>query len=510
MRGAILRAAVAASLAVFTCSCSLLGGKTFKVERWTPGTGYAEPGSLTNFSFSFSAPAERVSVESALKISEDGVTLDGSFSWDGDTVTFTPLSPLKTYADYSILIGTGASGRDQMSLTHDFYEKLTTRLDHDRPKLLSSAPANLTTVSSRRAPITVTFDEPIPYASFIDNCSIDPSLSGRWTASGDLRTYSFDQQADFTNAANYLVKVSADLEDLQGNRLGQDYRWGFVAGSDTQAPLLSRVQAIAVDGSVASQIAWDDASDGVSSVTSGWEAGWRLELEFDEPIKSSQMSVSCISSTPSLSLEMESALTATSNRFRFKLKDRPAWGTEYNFTLRGGIEDSQGNKNDSLMGFRIVADGPNSMPPKLIGFWIPSLIDTYSAETNWTWKEYTPGNPYATLDLDTAYYVNGATVPTVIDMYFQVATGATLNPFEIMKDITFQGENSGVYVSKQRVIANASPLLMRYGGQYACVRMEVNMKLSEIAEIVLFKVASGFADSAGNPTAAEIRVPLIR
>jgi len=248
----------------------------------------------------------------------------------------------------------------------------------------------------------------------------------------------------------------------------------------------------------------------VASVTSGWEARWRLELEFDEPIKSSQMSVSCISSTPSLSLEMEPVLTPTSTRFRFKLKDRPAWGKEYSFMLRGGLEDSQGNQNQSLMGFKIVADGPNSRPPELIGFWIPTLIDMYADETNWAWKEYTPGNPYATLELDDAYYVNGATVPTVIDMYFRLATGATIDKFESMQDISFQGENSGVYVSKQRVIANATPLVARYGGEYACVRMEVNMKLSEIAEIVLFKVASGYADAAGNPTAAEIRVPLIR
>lgn len=509
-RGTMHRAAsIAAAIAVLG-SCSLLGGKVFKVMSWTPGTDYVEPGRIQNFSFTFSAPADRTSVETALKIAEDGVALDGTFSWNGDTVVFTPLSPLKAYADYSILIGTGASGRDQMSLVRDFNGKVTTRSDHVRPTALSSAPADRSTVGSVRAPITVAFDEPIPYASFIDNCSIDPSLSGRWTASSDFRSYSFEQLEDFANAASYLVKVSADLEDAQGNRMGKPYSWGFVAGTDTRAPLLSRVRAVAADGSEARQIAWDDAADGVSSVTAGWEAGWRLELEFDEPIKASRMSVSSLSVTPSLSMEMEPVLESESTLFRFKLKDRPAWGSEYRFILRGGMEDARGNKNDGSMGFRIVADAPNSRPPELIGFWIPRTIGSYSNEADWTWNEYTPEHPYSTLELDPAYYVNGSTVPTVIDVYLRLAAGATIDAFESMRDISLEGENSGVYVSLQRIVPNAAPLVTRYGGQYACVRMEVNMKLADNPEIVLFKIASGYSDSAGNPTAAEIRVPLIK
>jgi len=83
-----------------------LGGNTGVLPR---ATGLNPSGSsvtvFTTVSVKFSEPMNKNSVESAFSILPE---VNGSFSWDGDTLIFTPSSPLENVTTYTVVISDNA------------------------------------------------------------------------------------------------------------------------------------------------------------------------------------------------------------------------------------------------------------------------------------------------------------------------------------------------------------------------------------------------------------------
>jgi hypothetical protein len=81
------------------------------VTSASPAEGAKDVRTSDRVSVTFSEPMDKPSAEAAFSLvrSSDGSSVAGSFSWSGDTMTFTPAAPLASGTGYTVTVKGGAS-----------------------------------------------------------------------------------------------------------------------------------------------------------------------------------------------------------------------------------------------------------------------------------------------------------------------------------------------------------------------------------------------------------------
>ncbi|MDR1428903.1 MAG: Ig-like domain-containing protein, partial [Spirochaetaceae bacterium] len=193
--GALLAAAllsVAASLSL--SSCDLLRESPFEVTAWNPGDGFFPGFKETGLSFVFSHEADRVSVERAFTLTEDGKTVTGYFSWNGKRCVFSPASPFRQNREYRVTILQDAMDTGGLSMDGHFEGRFYTREPGNRPEVLSVYPPYDGIMTEERGTLVMEFSEPVDALSLIQELSLSPSMTGFWSIEGEGREAKFTPQ----------------------------------------------------------------------------------------------------------------------------------------------------------------------------------------------------------------------------------------------------------------------------------------------------------------------------
>jgi hypothetical protein len=174
-------------------------------------------------SISFSEEMNTTSVESAFTITP---AVTGTFSWSGNTMTFTPTSDLAYETEYDITIATGAKDLMGNTLELAYNWQFTTEIELD----LTAPTVSSVSLSGEDVKVTnkivITFSEAMNHTSVEDAISISPSveiLDYSWN--GDKLTISF--ATDLEPGTDYTVTVGTEAEDEAGNTLAEPYTEQF-------------------------------------------------------------------------------------------------------------------------------------------------------------------------------------------------------------------------------------------------------------------------------------------
>ena len=252
---------------------------------------------------------------------------------------------------------------------------------------------------------------------------------------------------------------------------------------------------------------WEPGSFGENEYRE-WESFTRLELVFSEPVDLSSLK-NLLATEPQAALVMESP-PEFSDRAVFRFAEYPQWGSSFLFRLSPGVKDISGNESGEEYNFRIVAGGPFSKPPLLIGIRLPMAPGNDDHEE----ASYALSDIFSVLPIKIGegYYPFSVAVPAWIELYFETSPGAEIDVFSIMDLFRVETTNQALYFSPRNISADNFTWPCPKEGWEGCQRIEVKGFLTNTVQsgVVTFHIPAGLKDTRGNRSSSDFRISLLK
>jgi hypothetical protein len=209
----------------------------------------------TSIEIAFNEPVDHATAERELRIEPE---VDGSISWSGTTLIFTPAEPLPIETAFTVVIGSGVTDQAGNAMAADAAPFAFETAG--RPQVLASTPADADAEVELDAPIQITFSALMDTESVEEALHIEPAVAFelRW-AGEELELL---PTRPLRAAQRYELSIAPDARDIAGVAIGS--RWGIAF--ETVATVLEPVLAVPAND-----------TDGIAGST-------RLAVLFDEPI----------------------------------------------------------------------------------------------------------------------------------------------------------------------------------------------------------------------------------
>lgn len=205
-------------------------------------------------------------------------------SWDvalnytssGRDISVTFPNPLALNQVYRLQFRSNiGDGKDNTGTTKNYYFRTISVLpDSIPPQISGKTPSSGATNVALNSNITVTFDEPMNTQSAQSAFSINPSVSGSYSWSGD--TMIFNPASNLVGQTFYTVTVNTGAQDVIGNALSSQQTFTFTT-VETVKPTVSSVSP--------------------TNGASGIQIGNNITVNFSENMKSSTINSSNITLT---------------------------------------------------------------------------------------------------------------------------------------------------------------------------------------------------------------------
>ncbi|MBN1374332.1 Ig-like domain-containing protein [Candidatus Dojkabacteria bacterium] len=190
----------------------------------------------------YSPKGESSRVDSPIKIQFDGdvnrkeveerftiePTIDGSISWEENTLTFMPNAPLPYGTTYTIRIAPGFHNLDGGVRDNEIVLSFSTV---GEIRILQTTPvANSTGVKVDNRIISIVFNQEVDQASAQQHFTISPYIAGTFSWNGNTMNYTTG--ANFAYSTTYTATVSAGVKSIYGLDLSTPYSIRFTTASD--------------------------------------------------------------------------------------------------------------------------------------------------------------------------------------------------------------------------------------------------------------------------------------
>jgi hypothetical protein len=209
----------------------------------------------TSIEVAFSEPVEPGSAAAALRIEPD---VDGTTSWSGSTLIFTPAQPLELETEYEVTVE--STVRDSNGNAMEEAPPPFAFQTAGRPSIVESDPPDGGEGVPLDAVVRLTFSTLMDTASVEEALRIEPAFSSELRWSGEVLEIAPDEP--LAADVEYTVAVGADAADVAGVALEEETRITF----RTVAPGLAVESMVPADG-----------VDGIAPRTA-------IALVFDRPI----------------------------------------------------------------------------------------------------------------------------------------------------------------------------------------------------------------------------------
>lgn len=209
------------------------------VTLTTPERGTWGAAINSSVSATFSESLDPLSVSTATFKLWDGFLGDfvaGSVTYNGTTVTFSPISSLKNIRDYVATLGAGIRDIAGNSMPSDYSWSFITSDGPDEisPIVSKTAPFEDATAVAINTSVVATFNEPV------DPSTVTPANFTLWDDASDLLvkgtvSYSglsatFVPYSSLQPGHEYTALVSFFVADTAGNPMDDHHYWSFVTG----------------------------------------------------------------------------------------------------------------------------------------------------------------------------------------------------------------------------------------------------------------------------------------
>ncbi|RNI33543.1 DUF3494 domain-containing protein [Hanamia caeni] len=162
-----------------------------------------------------------------------GTAVNGSVSYAGTTVVFSPSANLAANTTYTGTITTGAKDVTGNALAGKYVWNFTTSGDATPPTVIATDPLNAATSIALNKKVTATFSEAMD-SSTINSTTFTlkqgaNAISGTVSYSGTTAT--FTPSVNFAASTTYTATITTAAKDVAGNSLVSNYVWSFTTAS---------------------------------------------------------------------------------------------------------------------------------------------------------------------------------------------------------------------------------------------------------------------------------------
>jgi hypothetical protein len=524
----------AAFILLLFVSCDILRQSPFEVVSWSPGMGYKSETQPSEISFMFSHDCNRESVQKAFLFTEDGVSKEGDFFWDGKKLVWNPTSPPQKNKNYKVTISADAENAKGVSLDEQFEAVWTTRPDGARPEIISVTPSNAAQISNRNVHVEILFSVPVKLQTFVDNVSFTPARSGLWTLEASLTRADFQPYEAWAACTEYKISVSNSFESAAGKTIAKEWNSYFYVSGDNTPPVLQSAVALLPDGNPALKpdgreyLLEENMPAADNFVNEDWESEYKIALTFSEPVRINSVQNS-FSIEPSVSFTAE-ADTLFSDTVVLRFSQKLQYGEHYILSLGKNVSDENGNTLETASRWKLFVNGKCSKPPVFKGFAMPqspvirdgtSSVNkasppmVFTAADNLTLPGYN-------IDSD-EYLINEAT-GTWIVLFFDMAHDANINLFSLMEKFGFSSTNGAVSWTSKTMTQTRNDFVWAETADYFtdadwmqlwnnsfAVEIKGTLRNDPVAQgLVTVSIGSGLLDSLGNETGETQQFILIK
>lgn len=296
----------------------------------------------------FTAEMDREKTQEAFRLSSGSGTVSGRFRWEGARMIFTPLLPLSGSSEFVMTAGRQSETKDGVDLGDDLTVRFFVGDDQQRPRFVTSNPANGATGVAAATNVTVTFSEAVDFSSLSDGITISPSVLFTFTQSSDRRQATLVPASPLT-PGTYTVSVTSGIQDLSGNTLQNETTFAFVVGTDFIQPA---VTAVTTGGPA--------LVNGVN--TNGVDRSLPIVIQFSEA-----MDTAATESAIGLSPFVSNVKTWNVGNDQLTLTFSPLLASETNYTLSvdATARDVAGNALNQSYSFPFFTNALASLQPQV-------------------------------------------------------------------------------------------------------------------------------------------------
>jgi hypothetical protein len=335
--------------------------------------------------------------------------------------------------------------------------------------------------------------------------SLSPSVGGSWSVEDGGSTGVFTPLEQWTLGQRYELRVSASLTGPTGLSMGKEFFSAFTAGPIDEKPRL--LAAFRLDREHEEPLTEEAA--GNFTENAGWEKDSRLRLVFSKPVDMISLGGRLgTEGGPSMTLETQSRFSAEAV---FRFNEIPAWQSRFLIRLGAGVLDEAGNESAGEHLYRVYADGKYSRPPRLKGIRLPMAPGRPLPEAQEP-LDYSVGDLFADLPVEPGEdrFPFSVEVPLWIELYFDTAEGARVDPLSVMSLFRVETTNNVLSFSPRSLRAEDFTLSKPRAGWESCDRVEIRGFLTNTVNsgMVNFIVGSGLSDSLGNKSGDLFRISL--
>jgi hypothetical protein len=493
-------------------SCDILRDGFFEVESWSPGDGFHDSSAIQTITLDFSLEPDRNSVERSFSLSEDGQTIAGHFAWLRRRMIFTPNAPLAANKDYGIILKTDAHDDKGLSLERQFEKVFTTRDGGTRPYLIGVQPEEGGIIEEKRGVVMLSFSAPLLRNS-LQGLSFSPTVSGVWALDEGGCNSFFTPSEDWQNDRSYRLVIPSSLMSAKELEAGRSNTLHFSIGTDHTPPELLAVSALNANGDAALTLAAVEtnavngaiAQGQAATENTGWEKNYRICFVFSEPVDGASVA-SALSCEPSLGFIPETP-PGYNDTFIFRFSTEPVYKELYTVSLRQTVRDNSGNTMEKNLRWNIRADGEYSKPPVLRGMRFlknPELSDGLIS--------FSTDILFADFPVESDFYLFEKGIETWIELYFETASGASVDLVSLMDKFKCSVTNGALHFSPRSMRDSSFTSDAPASGWEDYCRVEIRGVLTNhpYTGMVTFEVGTGLKDSLGNKSADTSRILLIK
>jgi len=424
-----------------------------EISLWTPGEDVQNATDIDKVSIEFSAGMNRNLTESAFSLAEGNEELSGNFTWQGNTMEFTPFLGFRSDKSYRILLKKTAEDVYGNSLEKEWNAGFSTGTDDDPPVFVSAEPKDFSLISNPRQDIVLVFSEPPDQKSFRAALSLSPDMqfSIEWLD----KKVTIHPLEDFKSGKELKITVSDSMKDTAGNAL------------ETEVDLLYRISEIPEPVADSLIIQSSGAALNPSGINAGIEKNDIITGSLNHSLNEEER-LNLVTVTPDSPYE----LLWDSNFQSFTLQfEHLEWEKYYDLKIL--------DKN-----YLLYSDGQNSQPPQLI------LLAFCADSTSGLPHELSLNGALGASDSSTAF----------LDFLFSRSPSGEISQFSFMDALSFDSSVLSFKTLGYEIYSGSqipAPVVPPGAGE-SLIRVYLEISDTGLPGTVTFSLSEALSDSLGN------------
>ena len=225
------------------------------VVSCVPSSNASEVSQSTSIELVFSEEMDREATERAFSLTADGETLQGTTSWEGNTLRFIPLYPLLPNPEYLIRLDVTAEDCKGNNLLKEFVSRFSVAGRSVKPYVEWHDPGENQQIAGVTNSIRIGFSAAMNPGTVYNAFTLSPALVGKYSMESNIRVFVFTPTVRYVHGTRYSASISQEAQDGTGNPLKEGVQFSFLAGTDFIPPAIVSIRTQAgapllLDGSV--------------------------------------------------------------------------------------------------------------------------------------------------------------------------------------------------------------------------------------------------------------------